>query len=577
MPPKQQKNQRSRELLAPLHKASAYIRIRPEATSGGHAHNGQAAVAKELRHWDESSVTIDWSGRNKKGSTSRSNGNRNDIYKESLRERSDKSKEGKGRYAYPKAVIAPNASQVETYDTIMPPLLDTLLAPPGQAQDVLLCAYGQTGTGKTHTMLGPDYSLNHIDISVEAGSKSSNEYENIPSKDIHPDWGLFPRAVYNIWSKLEEIGEPFVISVTAAEFYLMSGNDLLANNAPVCNSSTNNSEIIGLERRILHSPNDILPLLHEIRNARHTRSTIMNSSKKNTSSGGNQHRGGRSAGTRKPSKAPTAAHDEESDHQGSSRGHAAIILQILRIVPQTISKSASKSESESELRSSKPKKKYKFLSTTMHIIDLAGAERPDKNGLARVSGLAALMEVLKDPTGETISTDSQTAFINMELSMLGSEILSATECYRKGRPYRTIASLNTDGMRYVGNCLSGKAVVAMVVCLSQAPQCGWETWFSCEFGKNMSNLETMKFYAPVLDLYESTIKAKELLMENEAYMSSRVKSNNPIRKPHIRMQREALIKHQRMQLVAYRELARKCGMLGGDVNLFKDLDLPSTS
>jgi len=212
----------------------------------------------------------------------------------------------------------------------------------------------------------------------------------------------------------------------------------------------------------------------------------------------------------------------------------------------------------------------------MHVIDLAGAERPDKNGLARVSGIAAYMEVLKDPTGETISTDTQTAFINMELTMLGSEILSATECYRKGRPYRTIAALNTDGMRYVGNCLSGKAVVAMVVCLSQAPQCGWETWFSCEFGKNMSKLETMRFYAPVLDLYESVIKARELLMENEAYMSSRVKSNNPIRKPHIRMQREALIKHQRMQLVAYRELAHKCGMLVGDVNLFKDLDLPST-
>ena len=286
----------------------------------------------------------------------------------------------------------------------------------------------------------------------------------------------------------------------------MSGNDLLNSNEPVC-CSGKESEVIGLKRKLLNSAGDIITTLEEIRQARHTRSTNMNEA-------------------------------TGDSHQGSSRGHAAIMLQILR---------STASEQGTET----------YIATTLHVIDLAGAERPDKNDLQRVSGHEALMKVYKDPTGQNISTDTEAAFINMELAMLGSEILSATNCYKTGRRYRTMAALNTDGMRFVGRCLSGQAMVAIIVCLSQAPQFGWETWFSCEFGKSMAVLQTMRFYSKARNIRQSIATSEKNMAENEAQLAR----PQGIRKPQIRLQREALIRHEEEQLVAYRSLSERCAIL----------------
>lgn len=324
---------------------------------------------------------------------------------------------------------------------------------------------------------------------------------------MHPEWGLFPRAVYAIWKALAARGNHFVLSITAVEFYLMTGNDLLANNAPVCCSGTD-SEVLGLTRRFLTCPGDVIEILQEIREARRTRSTSMNS----------------------------AAEEGTATHQGSSRGHAAIMLQILRQEGKAMSTTHS----------------IDYLCTTLHMIDLAGAERPDKNALKRVSGYEAMMEVYRDPTN--VSTDVQAAFIYMELSMLGNEFLAATQAYKEGYSYRTVASLNTDGMRYVGRCLSSKAVVVMVVCLSRAPQCGWETWFSCEFGQKMARLETRKVAARKKSLSKSIHEARKAMQENE----EKLVRPGGVKSVRIRLQREALIRHQENKLVALRVLAEFC-------------------
>ena len=41
-----------------------------------------------------------------------------------------------------------------------------------------------------------------------------------------------------------------------------------------------------------------------------------------------------------------------------------------------------------------------------------------------------------------------------------------------------------------GACIDGRAMLAMIVCISQAPQCGWETWFSMNYGTDLANLCT---------------------------------------------------------------------------------------
>ena len=69
-------------------------------------------------------------------------------------------------------VVLPESSQQEMYRIVAAQYDEAVT---NQQHNVMLLAYGQTGTGKTHTMLGPRESL-----------KSDTE---------HPDWGIFPRFI----------------------------------------------------------------------------------------------------------------------------------------------------------------------------------------------------------------------------------------------------------------------------------------------------------------------------------------------------------------------------------------------
>ena len=53
------------------------------------------------------------------------------------------------------AVLPPDATQLEAYETVARPLVRRWLA----GHDVDLLCYGQTGAGKTFTMFGPPFSM----------------------------------------------------------------------------------------------------------------------------------------------------------------------------------------------------------------------------------------------------------------------------------------------------------------------------------------------------------------------------------------------------------------------------------
>ncbi|GBG25718.1 Kinesin-like protein KIF6 [Hondaea fermentalgiana] len=363
------------------------------------------------------------------------------------------------------------------YDTIMTDLVDTILAPPGKAQDALVFAYGQTGTGKTHTMLGPDASLSRA----------------APANGcIDEDWGCFPRVVYNVWDRLKSSEQPFVLSISAAEFYLMTGGDLLADNKPIV-ASLQTGEPLGLKQVILQEPSQVLDVLAVIRKNRHTRSTKMNQSK--------------------------------GDHQGSSRGHASILLRVSRI------------ETESGV----------LIETALNLIDLAGAERPSKIGVKRMSGYDAMIEIMNNP--EKVSTDAQASLINFELHLLGTEVVTATQAHKTGsKPYKPQGLLNSVGMCALGSSLTGRAKIAIVVTLSQAEDCGWETWFSCQFGTNLSKLMTPRLLrqpSPVRVVVKGSIETLVDLRKNLAIKTVGDK---------YRFKRECTAQHELERLLVLREL-----------------------
>jgi len=129
-----------------------YMRIRPQVfDNSGHDQRG-CSVHKALDTWDDTSVTISSQYMFSKGANT---------------------------YKYPKRVFGDQATQDDVFDAVMPELVNEFTAVGGR--NCLLIAYGQTGTGKTHTIFGPKDSLSGGDITM---------------------WGVFPRGVAAILDKI---------------------------------------------------------------------------------------------------------------------------------------------------------------------------------------------------------------------------------------------------------------------------------------------------------------------------------------------------------------------------------------
>ena len=104
---------------------------------------------------------------------------------------------GEAKYAYPTS-SGTEASQQEVTDAMVPDLVNSFTT---DRTSVLFFAYGQTGTGKTRTMLGTEPSL----LSAEP----------------HDDWGVFPRvcaATFGAASFRQQCLR-CVLSGSAIEFY----------------------------------------------------------------------------------------------------------------------------------------------------------------------------------------------------------------------------------------------------------------------------------------------------------------------------------------------------------------------
>lgn len=81
----------------------------------------------------------------------------------------------------------------------------------------------------------------------------------------------------------------------------------------------------------------------------------------------------------------------DAGHSGSSRSHASLILTLWQLNDE------------------------KYQKSQFTLVDLAGAERPDKTGGERVSGMDAMMAIY---SGKPLEIGHQGVLINYELSEL---------------------------------------------------------------------------------------------------------------------------------------------------------------
>ena len=161
--------------VGPLTPSQIFVRIRPIDTSGKTGHGeGEALGEKTLGSWTDESIVI-------------------------------QDKHEKLTFDFPKKVVAPEADQLETFESMLPPLLEAFTTD----SNVLFFAYGQTGTGKTHTILGTD--------------------ESLKMTEMNDGWGIFPRVCHWVFEKMESKradGSQCILSAAAVEFYCGGAFDL---------------------------------------------------------------------------------------------------------------------------------------------------------------------------------------------------------------------------------------------------------------------------------------------------------------------------------------------------------------
>ncbi|KAE9228329.1 hypothetical protein PF004_g11090 [Phytophthora fragariae] len=124
-------------------------------------------------------------------------------------------------------VFPQSTKQTELYDEALKPWMASFL----QGFNVTVIAYGQTGSGKTHTMGNSMPSTSTMANSLFARSPSSDDSSDEEAADtLDSDEGLIPRFLHHLFTKLNESGSNFQLSVSFLEIYGEDIHDLLDNS-----------------------------------------------------------------------------------------------------------------------------------------------------------------------------------------------------------------------------------------------------------------------------------------------------------------------------------------------------------
>lgn len=114
-------------------------------------------------------------------------------------------------------------------------------------------AYGQSGSGKTFCMLGPDEVVSLI----KGGQPIAEEFQKL--------YGVIPRAIRDFFeymnSAIEHDGAKFEVAINYFEIYKESLNDLLSTSKSGENLTISNDKVLNAEPSAVKSPADIFKLI----------------------------------------------------------------------------------------------------------------------------------------------------------------------------------------------------------------------------------------------------------------------------------------------------------------------------
>ncbi|VFQ94815.1 unnamed protein product [Cuscuta campestris] len=157
-------------------------------------------------------------------------------------------------------VFGPSTQQKDLYNQAVAPLVDDAL----EGYSCTVFAYGQTGTGKTYTMEG------------EVGKEKNGE--------LKKNAGVIPRAVEQIFKKLESEKAEYTMKVTFIELYNEEITDLLSSPedeepktaVKLMEDGKSAVFIRGLQEETVYSEDEIYRILEDGSAKKHTAETLLN-------------------------------------------------------------------------------------------------------------------------------------------------------------------------------------------------------------------------------------------------------------------------------------------------------------
>ncbi|PRW51062.1 125 kDa kinesin-related -like [Chlorella sorokiniana] len=149
-------------------------------------------------------------------------------------------------------VFPPDTTQEKLYGSAISSIVEEVL----EGFNCTIFAYGQTGTGKTHTMTG--------DITEELSAGA----------------GVIPRAIHQIFNYLDSINSEYSVKCSYLELYNEEITDLLTVGADVPKvrimEDRGGTALAGIEESIVKSSKEIFALLEQGSAKRRTAETLLN-------------------------------------------------------------------------------------------------------------------------------------------------------------------------------------------------------------------------------------------------------------------------------------------------------------
>ena len=159
-------------------------------------------------------------------------------------------------------VFGPRASQADLYERVVEPIVDEVI----QGYNCTVFAYGQTGTGKTHTMEG----------------RRSTDMVEVSERRLEENAGIIPRAVKQIFDHLRSLSEEHSVRVSHLELYneqltdLLGQDEFVTEGLRVYEDPQKGTFVQGLDDVVVQSEEEIFNILDKSAMKRKTAETLMN-------------------------------------------------------------------------------------------------------------------------------------------------------------------------------------------------------------------------------------------------------------------------------------------------------------